>query len=437
MKLLGLSLAYFMVLLDTTVLAVAEPSLVTSLGASVAALQWVTTAYTVVFAALLLSAGALSDRLGAGRVFRGGVALFGLASLGCAAAPDLAVLIGLRAVLGLAAAACVPSSLALLARLYPDRARYGRAVAVWAAVSGAAVAAGPVIGGLLVAWAGWRAVFLINAPLAVVVLACTVGLRVAGSPRRVDAAGQALAIVVLALLTDAVIAAGAGSWLHAGVAFAGFLITAGWFARREHRTTHPVLPPQLVRSPAVRAALLAGAAVNFTLTGALFVLPLLLAAHGLTPALTGLALAPLTLPFAVNPPLTAGRIAPGTAVRLGLALLTLGGLALAAAAPSGAYPALVPGLLLTGLGVSFALPALVVAVVRAAPPEASGAAGGILNAARQTGATLGAAAMGAPLALGAHRGAMWAFLLAAAVCTAAYIDGMITSSASQRATFSG
>ena len=148
--LLGIALGYFMVLLDMTVLSVAEPDLSHSLGGSVAGLQWTVTGYTVAFGALLLSAGAAADRFGADRLFRGGVAVFGAGSLLCAAAPGLWTLVVLRAVLGAAAAACVPSSMALIGRLYPEPDRRARAVAVWAAVSGAALAAGPVAGGLLV-----------------------------------------------------------------------------------------------------------------------------------------------------------------------------------------------------------------------------------------------------------------------------------------------
>ncbi|RFU38749.1 MFS transporter, partial [Actinomadura logoneensis] len=123
-----------MVLLDMTVLSVAEPDLVSSLHASTSGLQWATTSYTVVFAALLLTAGAAADRFGAHRVFRSGIAAFGALSLLCAAAPGLAALVGLRALLGVAAAACVPASMAMIARLYPAAPDRTRALATWAAI---------------------------------------------------------------------------------------------------------------------------------------------------------------------------------------------------------------------------------------------------------------------------------------------------------------
>jgi DHA2 family methylenomycin A resistance protein-like MFS transporter len=153
-SLFGISLGYFMVLLDMTVLSVAEPDLAASLRVSIAGLQWATTSYTVVFGALLLSAGAVADRYGAARVFRAGVGGFGVLSLLCVYAPTLWGLVALRALLGIAAAACVSASMALIARLYAEPAARARAVAAWAAISGSAVAVGPVAGGALVGLAG-------------------------------------------------------------------------------------------------------------------------------------------------------------------------------------------------------------------------------------------------------------------------------------------
>ncbi|MGI5163795.1 MFS transporter [Spirillospora sp. CA-253888] len=424
--LLGISLGYFMVLLDMTVLSVAEPDLAASLHTSLAGLQWATTGYTVVFGALLLSAGAVADRHGAHRVFRVGVAVFGLGSLASALAPSLGVLVALRAVLGAAGAACVPSSMAMIARLYPEPAERARAVATWAAVSGAAVAAGPVAGGVLVDLAGWEAVFLVNVPIAVLVLALTAGraVRCPGGGRRIDWTTQLLACAVLALLTDTLVAAGARSWVHAVAAGAAAVLVAALFAARERRSAAPVLDRALLRSGGVRAALAAGAAVNLALNGCLFVLPLLLQQERrLSAAATGLALLPLTLPFVLNPPVTGrivARFGPRPPVLAGLALLAAGGAALGGAVWARAgYGWLAAGLLLTGLGVSFVLPALVSAVIGAAPRGTAGSAGGLLNAVRQTGATLGVAVMGAFVGLGTVAGTGGALVFSAAVCAAA------------------
>ncbi|MFI5531788.1 MFS transporter [Kitasatospora sp. NPDC051853] len=425
--LLGVSLGYFMVLLDLTVLAVAEPDLVASLGMSATGLQWVTTAYTVVFAALLLTAGALADRHGAWRVFRVGTAAFGALSLLCAAAPGTGALVAARAVLGVAAAAVVPSSMAVVARLYPDPAARTRAVAAWAAVSGAAVAAGPLVGGLLVQLAGWRAVFVVNAPIAVLALGLAAGRGAASPPgtRRIDWPAQAGACLALALATDAVIAVGGGAWRHAAVSAVLSVAAGSAFVRRELRSTAPVLGAGLLRSPVVRAGLAVGAAVNFALAGDLFVLPLLFQGdRGLGALATGVALLPLTLPFVVNPPLT-GRIVvavgPRTPIVGGTVLLAVGALVLAAGSRAGAgYAVLAVGLLLTGAGVSFVLPAVVAALVEAAPPGTAGAVAGVLNACRQSGATLGVAVMGACAGTTAHpTGSAAALLVPAGVCAAA------------------
>lgn len=424
--LLGISLGYFMVLLDMTVLSVAEPDLASSLHTSISGLQWAVTGYTVAFGSLLLSAGAVADRYGAHRVFRAGAAAFGLGSLLSALAPSLGVLITLRAALGIAGAASVPSSMAMIARLYPDQASRARAVAAWAAVSGAAVAAGPVIGGALVDAAGWRAIFLVNVPVAMLVLILTAG-RAATCPRggqRIDWAAQLAACAVLALLTDALIAAGSGSWAHAAASAAGVAAAATAFTISERRSAHPVLNRALLRSGGVRAGLAAGGAVNFALNGNLFVLPLLLEQdRHLSAIAAGLAFLPLTLPFALNPPVTArlvSRFGPRPPILAGMTLLAAGGAGLGCAARAGAgYGWLAIGLLLTGYGVSLVLPALVAAVLSAAPQGTAGTAGGLLGAVRQGGATLGVATMGALTGTGTATGPAYALLLSAVVCAGA------------------
>lgn len=324
----GIALGYFMVLLDTTVLSVAEPDLARSFGgAGVTGLQWTVTGYTLVFGAALLTAGSVADRYGAHRVFRVAVAAFGLGSLLSALAPSLWALVGLRALLGLAAAGCVPASMAMIARLYPVPAERAKAVAVWAATSGAALVAGPVSGGALTDLAGWRAIFVINGPLAAVTLALTAGaaVRCPRGDRRIDWAAQILACAAVALLTDMLIALGARSFVHAAWSACATAVAVCAFAVRERRGHAPVLAPAVLRAPGVPGALLAGAAVNFAMSGVLFVLPLLFQQElGLTPGKIGAALLPMTLPFAVNPLLT-GRIVarsgPRPPVLAGLGLL--------------------------------------------------------------------------------------------------------------------
>ncbi|MGW2313337.1 MFS transporter, partial [Actinomadura luteofluorescens] len=291
-----------------------------------------------------------------------------------------------------------------------------------------ALAAGPVAGGALVGLAGWRAIFLVNVPLAAAVLALAAGrsVRCPRGTRRLDPAAQLLACAALGLLTDALIALGDGPGAHAAASAAGAVAAGAAFAVRERGSEAPVLVPAVLRAPGMPAALAAGAAVNFVMTGVLFVLPLVFRQTlGLTPLQTGLAFLPMTLPFAFNPLLTGrivARTGPRRPVLAGLGLLTAGGALFGAVLLDGAsYPPLVAGLLCTGFGVSFALPALATMVVAAAPEGTAGAAGGVLNAVRQLGATLGVAIMGTFAPVGAGDGSRdpaRALFIAAGVCAA-------------------
>src|SRR5690348_440391 len=196
------SLGFVVVQLDVNVVNVALARIGTELGAAMSALQWVVDAYTLVFAALLLTGGALGDRFGARRCFAAGFASFTLASLACGLAPQVASLVAARAAQGLGAALLVPSSLALLSHACgEDNARRARAVGLWTAAGGVALAAGPILGGALVDALGWRSVFLINLPVGAAGIWLTLKLleetTLAASPPPLDLPGQALAIVAL------------------------------------------------------------------------------------------------------------------------------------------------------------------------------------------------------------------------------------------------
>ncbi|GAA3554371.1 MFS transporter [Nonomuraea rosea] len=379
----GFSLAYFLVILDTTVLTIALPDLSASLGGSLAGQQWAVNAYTVAFAACLLAGGAVADRYGAARVFKAGVAAFGVLSLLSAAAPDLGVLIALRALLGVAGALCTGGSLGLLAEMFPVPAARARATGLWAAITGSALAVGPLLGGVLVDLYGWRAVFLINPPIALISL---LAMRRARSPRGhrlIDWWVQVLACVFLGLVAEALIDSSLVAGLLALAALAGLVLA-------ERRSHAPALPGGLLA--ATWPELLAGAVANFAFSGALFVLTLFFQdTRQLTPMAAGLAFLPLTLPMTVNPLLTGrlvARYGPRPPIFCGLALLAIGlaGLALT--------DVLVPWLVVMGFGLSFVLPALMAGMVNSAPPGTAGTAGGVLNAFRQVGATLGVAVLG-------------------------------------------
>src|SRR5689334_7408035 len=197
--LLALSLGYFLVMLDVTAVTVAVPDIQRSLEAGSSALQWSVDGYSTVFAALLLLGGGLGERLGHRRIFLAGLMVFTGASVICAIASTPGALVAGRLLQGAGAALLVPTSLALLAAAYPDRAARAHALGFWAGVAGVAFAAGPVLGGLLVQGLSWRAVFWLNVPVAA--LAVVLTLRhvptTSGAARRMDVVGQVLAIVGL------------------------------------------------------------------------------------------------------------------------------------------------------------------------------------------------------------------------------------------------
>ena len=165
LTLAAMSLGYGVVQLDVTIVNTALISIGSSLGGGIAELQWVVSAYTIAFAAFILTAGALGDRIGAKRVFMAGFAIFTAASVACALAPNATILIAARGIQGLGAAILVPNSLALLRHAYGDEKRRGRAVGIWAAGASLALTAGPLVGGALIALVGWRSIFLVNLPI--------------------------------------------------------------------------------------------------------------------------------------------------------------------------------------------------------------------------------------------------------------------------------
>lgn len=169
------SAGYFFVLLDVTIVNVALARIGADLGASRSQLQWVVDGYALCLAAFMLGAGDLADRVGSRRLFLAGLALFGLASAACAAAPSAAVLVGARVAQGLGAAAILPTSLAVVNQLFPDPEERPRAIGIWAGIGSSALVLGPVLGGLLVGPLGWRAIFALNVPL--VVLSLLAGAR--------------------------------------------------------------------------------------------------------------------------------------------------------------------------------------------------------------------------------------------------------------------
>jgi MFS transporter, DHA2 family, methylenomycin A resistance protein len=402
--LLASTVGFSMVLLDTTVVNVALGAIARDLSAGATTLEWVANAYTLVFAGLLLSTGLAADRLGARAVFLAGLATFAAGSVAATLAPSAAALIGAQAVLGVGAALVLPTSLSLLSQVFADPTRRVRAVGIWAAGSAVSFATGPVLGGVLIEQAGWRSIFVINLPLALLaagLVLTQVQGRVARSspPAPLNLGPQAAAIAMLLALTFGLVESGDTGWGSARVlvALAAAAVLAVALVRRERTSDRPLVPRELVADRRFTGATAGGALLNFAFYGELFFLSLFLQQErGLDALQTGLAFLPQPLFFIAVAPLAGRMIArgPRLPLALGAAIAVVGSLALLAVDGDSPYAVMLVGLALNGIGGGLAIPAVTSAVMGSAPPALAGIASATLNAGRQVGGVLGVAVLG-------------------------------------------
>jgi DHA2 family methylenomycin A resistance protein-like MFS transporter len=403
LALVAICLAYFMVILDNTIVTVALPALHTELGASVTGLQWVVDGYLLMLAAGLLTGGALADRFGARRVFQVGLGVFVLASLGCGFAPSTVVLVIARLVQGIGAAASVPASLALLRAAFQDPAARARAIGVWGGIAGLAAATGPILGGVLVSTVSWRLVFFVNVPIGVAAMWLTAVHVPApeGKPGRLDPVAQVIGVLALAALAFALIEGGHGGATAPVIAAAVvFVVAAVAFVLVEQRVARPMLPLGLFRVAEFSGGSVVGLLINLGFYGELFVLNLYFQQVLHFSAIEcGLALLPQMAVVAAGSALsgrfTARTGGPRATLLIGLLVGGAGLLGLVLARPAGGYPLLVLPLIAAGFGMSFTMPAATTAVVEAAPDGRAGLASGVINAARQVGGVVGIAVLGA------------------------------------------
>jgi EmrB/QacA subfamily drug resistance transporter len=404
--LLMICLAQFMVILDVSIVNVALPTIRDGLGFSTDGLQWVVNAYTLTFAGFLLLGGRASDLLGRRRVFIGGTALFALASLICAIATSPAVLIGSRAVQGIGGAIISAAGLAILTTSFTEGQVRNRALGIWGAMAGLGGTSGVLAGGILTQSLGWRAIFLVNVPIGIGVLASARRLipgddASTSSHRNFDLSGALLVTGGMVALTFGIVRSDVLGWGSPGVLgpLLGGVGLLGLFALVEGKLASvPLMPLRIFRLPLLRYANL----IVLLLYGAVFAMWFFLALY-LHEALhhdaleTGIAFLPMTLAVAFS-----ATRAPGLVQRFGpRAVLTAGMLTAAAGLalltriqPDGSYLSQVlPGGVLAGIGMGLSLVPGTIVAVQGVPPAQSGLASGLINTSRLTGGALGLAAL--------------------------------------------
>lgn len=402
--LIATSLSYVIVILDTSIVNVALEPVSASLGSDIAGLQWVVNAYTLTFASLLLSGGALGDRIGAKTVYLAGLLIFACASALCGLAPELQILVAARVLQGVGAALLVPCSLTLINHAFPVARQRASAIGVWAGCGGVAMAAGPLAGGLLIHLFGWRSIFLVNVPIALVGAWLTTrvdSVRPARSDRPMDATGQVLAVVALGASVAVLIEGAKLGWQAGAIRVGAAIALAAWvaFVLVEARRKQPMLPLGFFRSPVFSASAFVSLISGLIFYGLFFLLSLYFqSARGWSPLRTGLAFLPLTVMV------TIGSFASGALNRTygahrlvcaGFLLYALGFAGLVALADDAPYWRIALCFPAVGFGAGVISPAATAALMTAVDKARAGVGAGVLNASRQTGSAFGVAIFGA------------------------------------------
>ena len=418
------SLAFVVAQLDVSIVNLALPQIAQSYQAGISTLQWVVDAYTLVFAVLMLSAGSLSDRLGALRIFQIGIVIFGIASAGCGLAGSSLSLIIFRVLQGIGAATMIPSSLSLLNQAFAhEPATRARAVGLWTAAGSSAMAAGPLIGGLLIHISNWRFIFYVNIPFCIAAFVLSFKLHkgaIATTAKKFDVAGQLVWMLAATLLIAAII-----EWHEFGfqnpLIWGGLLLSltlVALFLAIEKRILHPILPLHLFNSSRFNTLILLGGVLNGTYYGSVFVISLYLQNVLHYSSMTaGLAFVPLTVGFVITNLLSGkviNRFGIGRSIIAGLIIFSVGFAGLFLAKANTPYWQLFFPFLIMPVGMGMAVPAMITGILSSVDKSLSGTASAVLNTVRQTGGAIGVAAFGA-LAAGGQASILTAIPLIAGV----------------------
>jgi EmrB/QacA subfamily drug resistance transporter len=404
MILVSLLLAAFVINLDTTLVNVALPTLVRELNATTTQLQWVVDAYNLVFAALLLSCGALSDRIGRKGMLLAGLSVFGVASVAGSFAASPGWLIVARAVMGLGAAMTFPATLSLISNVFTGRAERARAIGLWGAVGGVAIAVGPIVGGWLLEHFSWSAVFVAMGPVAaagVVLAAVTVPASRSPHAGRLDLGGLALATAAVGLLVFTIIEAPQYGWGsgRSTAGFAGTAVLVALFLLRERRAAHPMLDVRLFRNMRFTAASASVTVSFFTLFGFIFLMTQYFQfLRGYGPLSTGVHLLPVALSVGAGSVLgTQLAVRGGTKLIVTLGLIAMAGFYVWVAATtttSVSYGIISVQMVLYGLGMGFTSAPATESIMGAVSRREAGVGSAVNDTTRLLGGTLGVAVIG-------------------------------------------
>ncbi|MEU7646261.1 MFS transporter [Streptomyces huasconensis] len=402
-------MSLLIVSLDNTVLNVALPSMREEFDASVSGMQWTIDAYALVLASLLMLAGSTADRIGRRKVFKTGLVVFTLGSVLCSLAPNLEALVAFRMVQAVGGSMLNPVAMSIITNTFTEPRERARAIGVWGGVVGISMAAGPLVGGLLVDSVGWRSIFWVNLPVGVAALLLTmryVPESRAPRPRRPDPVGQLLVIVLLGALTYAIIEAPAVGWTSPlTLAFAGGALLAllGLLAY-EPRRAEPLIDLRFFRSAPFSGATVIAVCAFASLAGFLFLSTLYLQdVRGLDALPAGLWMLPMAAMTFVCAPLS-GRLVGSRGPRLPLliagAAMTLSGVLFAAFEAEDSGGTRFAAYVLFGLGFGFVNAPITNTAVAGMPRAQAGVAAAVASTSRQIGQTLGVAVIGAVLASG-------------------------------------